>query len=450
MDTPRIEPPADEIRRLKSCISDLVGVFGFRAIWSGGEPSKIVTTLLDVLVGTLRLDFVYARFQDPTGDASVESVRVDPERNLTVPASELGRLLDIRLRDLPHTAILRIPNPMGKGEVSIVSVRLGLQDQMGIVVAGSSRADFPLQTERLLLNVTANQAAIGLHEGRRLAQRAMELRAANEELNREIAERKRAEAERIRLEERLRQAEKMEAIGRFASGIAHDFNNLLGPILAYGEMLCDEAPENTPRRRHAQNVLSAAVRGRDLVDQILAYARSQRSKRMPTDVCRSVAETLELVRAALPGSIVMRATIPGVPVIATGDATRLHQIVMNLCSNAIHAMTGGGTLHVAVTALEIHAERALSHGTLRPGRYARVSIEDGGCGMDKATLARIFEPFFTTKEAGRGTGLGLALVYAIVTDFGGVIDVKSAPDQGSTFAIYLPLADVTEGVVAAA
>ena len=261
-------------------------------------------------------------------------------------------------------------------------------------------------------------------------------------LSRDITERKRAEAERAKLEERLRQAEKMEAIGRLASGIAHDFNNVLGGIIAYGEMLFDEAPDGAPRKRYAQNVLTAATRGHDLVDQILAFSRGQRGKHRPTDVCRAVVETLELVRSSLPDSITLHPTIPGVPLVVMGDTTQLHQIVMNLCSNSIHAMKEGGPLRIAVTPLGVGADRALSHGTLKPGGYVRVSIEDSGCGMDEATLARIFEPFFTTKEVGRGTGLGLALVYAIVGDFGGVIDVKSVPREGSTFSIYLPLADV--------
>jgi signal transduction histidine kinase len=124
------------------------------------------------------------------------------------------------------------------------------------------------------------------------------------------------------------------------------------------------------------------------------------------------------------------------------DATQLHQLIMNLCSNAIHALGKGGALRVALAASDVSAERALSHGRLTPGRHACLSIEDSGCGMDAATLACIFEPFFTTKEVGRGTGLGLSIVYAIVTDLGGAIDVKSAPAQGSTFAIYLPLAGI--------
>ena len=229
----------------------------------------------------------------------------------------------------------------------------------------------------------------------------------------------------------------MEAIGRFASGIAHDFSNILGGILAYGEMLFDEAPENTPRKRYAQNVLTAATRGRDLVDQILAYTRSQRGKRAPIDVCSTVAETLDLVRSSLPARITLHPTIPDAPLVVMGDATQLHQVVMNLCSNAIHAMKAGGPLRVAITPMEVGAERTLSHGTLRPGSYVCVSVEDRGCGMDDATLGRIFEPFFTTKEFGHGTGLGLALVYAIVTDLEGAIDVMSTLEEGS-YVLDLP------------
>jgi CheY-like chemotaxis protein len=126
--------------------------------------------------------------------------------------------------------------------------------------------------------------------------------------------------------------------------------------------------------------------------------------------------------------------------VVIGDATQLHQVVMNLCSNAIQATSAGGTLRVALEAAELPTERALSNGTLRPGHYVRLTVEDSGSGMDAATLSRIFEPFFTTKETGRGTGLGLSLVYAIVTDAGGAIDVRSILEQGSTFIIYLPRA----------
>jgi PAS domain S-box-containing protein len=244
--------------------------------------------------------------------------------------------------------------------------------------------------------------------------------------------------ERELLGQRLRQAEKMESVGRLAAGIAHDFNNVLAGVFAYGEMLIDEAPEHSPLKRYAQSVLTAATRGRALVEQILAFSRSQRGNRAPIDIGPVVAETLELLRGSLSAAIRLEVSAPPLALVVIGDATQLHQVVMNLCTNAIQAMSEDGTLRVALGTAELPSERALSNGTLRPGNYIRLTVEDSGSGMDAATLARIFEPFFTTKEVGRGTGLGLSLVYAIVTDAGGAIDVQSIPGQGSTFAIYLP------------
>jgi signal transduction histidine kinase len=247
-----------------------------------------------------------------------------------------------------------------------------------------------------------------------------------------------AQAERERLEHRLRQAEKMEAVGRLAGGIAHDFNGVLGVVYAYGEMLVEEAPAGSPLRRYAQSVLTAATRGRELVDQILTYSRNQRGKQVPVDIGHVVTEALEMVRSSSPAGVRLEAGGSESPIVVMGDATRLHQVVMNLCSNAIQAMSGDGRLDVALEAIDISAERTLSHGTIRPGCYMRLIVKDNGCGMDKGTLSRIFEPFFTTKDAGQGTGLGLSLVYAIVTDSGGAIDVTSAPGEGSMFTIYLP------------
>jgi signal transduction histidine kinase len=263
----------------------------------------------------------------------------------------------------------------------------------------------------------------------------------------DVTERKRAEQERVRLEQRLRQAEKMEAIGRLAGGIAHDFNSVLFGILGYSEMLFEETPAASPLRRYVQNVLTAANRGRALVEQILTYSRSQGSEPAPIDLAGVVAEALELLRGSLSADFRLEASAPDLPLVVMGDATQLHQVVTNLCSNAIQSMSEAGTVRVAVEAADVATDSALSHGTLRPGRYACLTVEDNGSGMDEATLSRIFEPFFTTKEIGRGTGLGLSIVYKIVTDLGGSIDVKSAVKRGSTFAMYLPLA---EGAFAAA
>jgi PAS domain S-box-containing protein len=269
---------------------------------------------------------------------------------------------------------------------------------------------------------------------------------------RDITERKHAEAERARLETRLRQAEKLEAVGRLAGGIAHDFNNILGGILGYAEMLAEKAPPDSPLKRYADNVLTGANRASGLVGQILSYSRSQRGKRVPVELGRVVSETLELVRGSLPPGIRLEAELPAVPIYVVGDPTQLHQVTMNLCTNACHAMDQGGVLRVRLETTAETAERVLAHATLHAGPYARLTVEDTGSGMDEATLARVFEPFFTTKEVGKGTGLGLALVYGIVTDSAGAIDVASHPGRGSRFAIYLPRVDapaVTEDAAAA-
>ena len=267
---------------------------------------------------------------------------------------------------------------------------------------------------------------------------------------RDITERKLAEAEQARLEARLRQSEKMEAVGRLAGGIAHDFNNILGGILGYGEMVFEEAAEGTPMKRYARNLLTGANRARDLVDQILAYSRSQHAKRTPVEFDRIARETLELVRGSLAEGIALALVLPESPLIVVADPTQLHQVVMNLCTNAIHAMGGSGTLRVVLEPVDVALERTLAHGVLAPGRYVRLTVADTGSGMDAATMGRIFEPFFTTKEVGRGTGLGLSLVYGIVTDSGGAIHIASELGRGSTFEIYLPRADARARVAEAA
>jgi PAS domain S-box-containing protein len=258
---------------------------------------------------------------------------------------------------------------------------------------------------------------------------------------RDISERKHAEGERARLEQRLRQAEKMEAVGRLAGGIAHDFNNILGGILGYAEMLVEGTEPGSRQRRYAENVLAAAARASGLVEQILNYSRAQRGKRIAVELDRVVGETLELVRGSLPPGIRLETKLSDSRLFVVGDPTQLHQIVMNLCTNAIHAMGERGTLSVTVAPAEVAGEMVFAHSTLHPGSYVRVTVEDTGNGMDAATLARVFEPFFTTKEVGKGTGLGLSIVYGIVTEALGALDVASQPGRGSRFTIYLPRVD---------
>ena len=258
---------------------------------------------------------------------------------------------------------------------------------------------------------------------------------------RDISERALAEIEREKLASRLRQAEKLEAIGTMAGGIAHDFNNILGAILGYGDMALSDAPPKSPLKRYITQVMTAAQRAKALVDQILVYSRSTRGKPTAIGMSSMVSEVVELVRASLPQNIDLRPHLDAGDTTIIADPTQVHQLVMNLCKNAIDAMPSGGTLTVAVEAIDISEAREFSHGSLSPGRYARLSVADTGCGMSTTIVARIFEPFFSTKPPGMGTGLGLALVHGITTDLGGAIDVVSQAGQGSTFRLYLPRSD---------
>src|SRR6267142_1357979 len=224
----------DEISRLRGCINDLISVQALPAMWTGQEPAQIVSTLLDVLIGMLRLDFAYARLKDPAGESPIELLRLPQSRNLPATPQDIGHVLQPWLGDDPQKWPLLVRNPIGDGDVSIVPLRLGLRDKIGVIVAGSQRADFPAETERLLLSVAANQAAIGLQEARllseqkrvaeeldqRVAERTSELLAANEQLEKEIAERIQAEQKLRRSEAYLAEAQRLTHTGSFARNVA--------------------------------------------------------------------------------------------------------------------------------------------------------------------------------------------------------------------------------------
>jgi signal transduction histidine kinase/CheY-like chemotaxis protein len=254
----------------------------------------------------------------------------------------------------------------------------------------------------------------------------------------DVTEQKWAQAERERLEQRLRQAAKMEAVGRFAGGIAHDFNNILGAILGYGERAQDSLDEGSAVRHQVDQMMHAGVRGKGLVDRILAFSRSGMGERVPLQVQSIVEETLELLAASLPLGVRLEKQLDTGNTSVVGDSTQLHQVVMNLCTNAVHAMGASGVLTVVLEHVVVDQSRLLTHGTLSAGGYLRISVSDTGSGIPPAVLERMFDPFFTTKRVGDGTGLGLALVHGIVADFDGVIDVVTQINVGTTFIIWLP------------
>ena len=240
------------------------------------------------------------------------------------------------------------------------------------------------------------------------------------------------------LEAQLRQAQKMEAIGTLAGGIAHDFNNILGAILGFAELACEEGDEEQTAVC-VEEILKGANRATELVQQILAFSRQSEEERQPL-YCQLVAEeALRLLRGSLPSTITIERHIERDCGPVFGNATQLHQVLVNLGTNAYHAMRAtGGTLTVTVD--EVQVQRPLQRGstTLPPGQYVRLSVADTGQGMDEATLERIFDPYFTTKARGEGTGLGLATVHGIVAAHGGAVFAKSQPGRGARFDIYLP------------
>jgi PAS domain S-box-containing protein len=256
----------------------------------------------------------------------------------------------------------------------------------------------------------------------------------------DISARKNAEAEKERLEAQLRQSQKMEAMGTLAGGIAHDFNNILGAILGYGELAHKAAPEGGAVRRYLDNVMHAGGRAKALVERILAFSRSGMGERGPVNVQAVVQETLELFAASLPPRIRLEQRLEAGDAAVGGDAIQLHQVAMNLCTNALQAMENGGVLEVALVLEVVGQERRLAHGNLAPGAYVRLSVSDTGSGIPPHVLDRIFDPFFTTKGVGEGTGLGLSLVHGIVADLGGAIDVHTVVGRGTTFTIWLPRA----------
>ncbi len=256
----------------------------------------------------------------------------------------------------------------------------------------------------------------------------------------DITERKLAESERERLEIQLRQAQKMESLGTLAGGIAHDFNNILFPIIGYAEMLLEDFSDNPDAKRYSEEILGAAGRARELIQQILAFSRQSAKEFKPLSIQLIIKEVLKLLRASIPTFIEIRQNIYSQCRMVMSDPVQIHQVMMNLCTNAYHAMQeSGGILEVSLCEVKLGVDDIKNRPGMKPGGYARISVSDTGNGIDPDTLGRIFDPYFTTKEPGKGTGLGLSVSHGIVKAHGGDIYVNSEKDKGTNFYVYLPL-----------
>jgi len=251
------------------------------------------------------------------------------------------------------------------------------------------------------------------------------------------------------LEERLRQTQKMEAVGRLAGGIAHDFNNLLTAILGSVDFLRRALGPEHPEHAETEEIQKAAVRAADLTRQLLAFSRQQVLAPKVLDVDALVTNLEKMLRRLIGEDVELRFVAKASRAAVLADPGQLEQVIVNLVVNARDAMPRGGKLTIETATVDLDAGYAWEHGTVEPGRYVMLAVTDTGVGIDRAAQARLFEPFFTTKEFGKGTGLGLATVYGIVKQSGGYIWVYSEPGQGATFKVYLPRVEPAGEPVAA-
>lgn len=251
-----------------------------------------------------------------------------------------------------------------------------------------------------------------------------------------------------KLEKHLQRAQKIESIGTLAGGIAHDFNNILGGIIGYTELAQLDTPEGSSMRTRLDQVLKSANRAKNLVQQILAFSRQGEQEEKPIQLAPIIKEVLNMLRASIPATIEIRQNIQGESGTVVVDPTQVHQVLMNLCTNAAHAMSEkGGILEVSLEDVDFDKEAIKKYTDLEPESYVKVTVSDTGHGMSETVKKKIFDPYFTTKDKGVGTGLGLSAVHGIVKSHGGDVSVESKPGRGTTFEVLLPRIDITTAEV---
>jgi signal transduction histidine kinase len=443
----QVEHPAEEIKRLQRCMNDLLSVLALPAMWSGAEPSHIVHTLLNALLAMLDLDLVYVRLHDPDGDAPIEMARIGQSRELKARPHEIGAVLRQCLGDDPQKWPPLVRSYFSDEDISIVPLQLGLDGEIGVIVAGSQRADFPGQTETLLLSVAANQASIGLQEAwllsqqkrvareldQRVVQRTAELAAANQELERELAERRLVEErlDRARLE--LAHVTRITSLGVLTASIAHEVNQPLSGIVTNAStclrMLAADPPNVAGARETARRTIRDGNRASDVITRLRALYGKKDPTSESVDLNEAAREVLALSLSELQRSrVILRHELADDLPRVTGDRVQLQQVILNLIRNASDAMS---TVDDRPRLLLIRTERY-------EGDRVRLTVQDAGVGFDPHTADRLFESFYTTKND--GMGIGLSVSRSIIENHHGRLWATLNNGPGATFSFSIPQA----------
>ena len=440
-----MEQTATEIKRLQGCINNLVSILALPARWSSHEVPQIVSTLLDGLVGLLRLDFVYVRVSNAIDGSPIQAVRAARPHNQAAQPQEVGWALNRGLKgDLSSTPLL-MPNPVGEGQVSAVPFRLGLQEDVGVLIAGSQREDFPTEIEILLLRVVANQAAMGLQEARllseqrraaeklehRVVERTRQLAAVNEELRKEIIERGRAEEALQQAQAELARVTRVLTLGEMTASIAHEINQPLAAVVTNASAglrwLAGQTPNPEEARLALRRIINDGNRASEIIGRIRALTKKTAPRQDRLDLNEIVLEVIALARGELHRNRVSLQTrlsqdLP--PVL--GDRVQLQQVILNLIVNGTEAMSG---VSEGARKLLVSSGRDEADGVL-------VAVRDCGVGLDEQTRDHLFEAFFTTKP--EGMGMGLSISRSIITAHGGRLWAAPNADRGVTFQFMLP------------
>lgn len=416
---------SDEIRRLQGCINDLISLQALPAIWTGYEASRILSILLEAMLGILQLDFAYARAID-TPDGKIEVLRVRDRRPSDVDSGKVGQAVESWLKDHEPLLPITVQNPIRDGQLSIAPLRLGTQVDTGVLVVGAERADFPTTIEMLLLRVAANQATLALHE----SSVAVRQRRTAQQLEQRVAERT---GQLLRLQEDLAHVARISTMGELTASIAHEVNQPLAAVITNADAcrrwLMRDVPNLVEARDALDRILREGGRASDVISRIRALslkATPQWARLRLDDVVHEVLTLAEsrLLSQQISLTIDLSSTLPEV----LGDRVQLQQVLLNLILNAIDA------IHPVVD-----RPRELEIRTSSPSAgEVQLTVRDSGVGLDSLTQSRLFEPFFTTKA--EGMGLGLSISRRIVEAHGGQLQATPNSDYGTTLVIVLPSA----------